>query len=218
MPAVRRATLIALLALTVAAPAAAFDRAITRQADLDGNGDRETVRVRAFRAPADTGDFDRTQVRVADDCPDGRIDLRIAPIHENLELMRIRRADTRRGNEVFLVLRDGARSVLGEARLVAWRRVRGQPCRRPRPVFVYDSDRHTATPPGGNGDIAAFFTSLRNVTNRFRGREVAIDERFVAEGDPPSFGSIKKVTYWRYARKRDRYVRYRTVTRRLAPG
>jgi hypothetical protein len=211
--------MILLLALAAAAPAAAFDRPITRQQDLDGNGDRETVRVRAFRAPDDTGDFDRTQVRVADDCPAGRIDLRIAPIHDTLELMRIRRADTRRGKEVFLVLRDGARSVLGEARLVAWRRERGQPCRRPRPVFLYDSDRHTATPPGGTGDIAAFFTSLRNVTNRFRGREVAIDERFLAEGDPPSFGSIKKVTYWRYARKRDRYVRYRTVVRRLSkPG
>jgi hypothetical protein len=216
---VRRVLSISLLALVVAAPAAAFDRAITRQKDLDGNGDRETIRVRAFRAPDDTGDFARTQVRVADDCPRGRIDRRIAPIHDDLELMRIRHADTRRGKEVFLVLRDGARSVLGEVRLVAWRRAQGQPCRHPRPVFVYDTGRHTATPPGGTGDIAAFFTSLRNITNRFRGREVAIDERFLAEGDPPSFGSIKKVTYWRYARKRDRYVRYSTMVRRLSnPG
>ena len=216
MPRVRRGVTIALLALAAAAPAAAFDRAITRHADLDGDGDRETVRVRAFRAPDDTGDFDRTQVRVADDCPAGRIDLRIAPIHDDLELMRIKPADTRRGKEVFLVLRDGARSTLGEARVVAWRRVPGQPCRRPRRVFLYDSDRHTATPPGGNGDIAAFFTSLRNVTNRFRGREVAIDERFLAEGDPPSFGSIKKVGYYRYSRKRDRYVRYRARIRMLS--
>ena len=210
----RRVVTTVLLALAVAAPAAAFDRAITRQADLDGNGDRETVRVRGFRAPDSQGDFQRTQVLVADDCPSGRVSMRIAPIHDNLERMRIRRADTRRGREIFLVLRDGARSVLGEVRLVAWRRTSGQPCRRPRALFRYDSDHHTRTPRGGTGDIASFTTSIRDITRAYAGLEIAIDERFQRPDDPPSFGTIKKVTYWRYSRGGDRYLRYRTVLRR----
>jgi hypothetical protein len=40
-------------------------------------------------------------------------------------------------------------------------------------------------------------------------------ERFQVDADPPTFGSLKKVTHWRYSRARDRHVRYRTVVRRL---
>jgi hypothetical protein len=141
------------------------------------------------------------------------VNLRIAPVHDDLQVLRLKRADRRNGSEVFLILRDGARSALGEARLVAWRPHGGQPCRRPKPLFAYNTDHHTRTPKGGNGDIAFFDASIRDVTKRFRGLEIAIDERFSRPGDPPNFGSIKKVTYWRYSPKRDRYLHYKTVLR-----
>jgi hypothetical protein len=210
---VRRLALIIALALLVAAPAAAFVENVTLRGDLDGDSDRETVRVRPYR-PADAQtDFQRTQVRISDTCPGGRIDRRVAPIHDNLEVIRLKRADLRVGSEVFMILRDGARGVLGEARLTAWRSARGEPCRQAKALFVYDSDRHTRTPAGSNGDIASFAASIRDITRRYAGLEIAIDERFMRASDPPNFGSIKKVTYWRLSPARDRYVHYRTVTR-----
>ena len=209
----RRSALLALLVLLLATPAAAFHRSITRHGDLDGDPDRETVRVRPVKPPDAQTDFRRTQVRVTDTCPAGTVDKRIAPIHDDLEVMRLKKADLRNGAEVFLILRDGARSALGEARLVAWRPEEGQPCGGPKALFRYDTDRHTRTPSGGNGDIAFFTASIRNISRDYAGLEIAIDERFNRPDDPPSFGSIKKVTYWRYSPARDRYVRYRTVLR-----
>jgi hypothetical protein len=212
---VRRPALTVVLVLAVAAPAAAFHRPITKHRDLDGDPGLETVRVRPVLPPDAQTDFRRTQVRIADSCPDGDVNVRIAPIHDDLELMRLKRADLRRGDEVFLILRDGARSVLGEARLVAWRATSGDPCRRPKPLFRYDSDRPTRTPPGGSGDIAFFTASIRNITSVYAGLEIAVDERFNRPSDPPFLGSLKKVTYWRYSPGRDRYVKYRTVLRDL---
>jgi hypothetical protein len=206
-----RLAAIPVLVLAAAAPAAAFVEQIERRGDLDGDAASETVRVRPFGPPSG---YQRTQVRVSDSCP-AAVDRRIAPIHDNLEKLRLRRADRRKGNEVFLVLRDGAKGALGEARLVAWRRQEGQPCRRPKALFVYDTDRHTRTPKGGNGDIAYFNANIRNISRRFKGPEIAIDERFVRPSDPPGAGSIKKITYWRYSAKRDRYLHFLTLVRRL---
>ena len=202
-----------MLLLAAAAPAAAFVKPLVRRANLDGDSARETIRVSNV---GPKGGFQRTQVRVTDSCPTA-VDRRIAPVHDNLQTLRFVHADRRKGNEIFLVFRDGARSALGEARLVAWRPHAGQQCRAPKALFDYDTDRHTKTPKGGNGDIAFFDASIRNITRRYRGPEIAIDERFTAPSDPPSFGSLKKVTRYRYSAKRDHYVRYQTVTRKIAP-
>jgi hypothetical protein len=210
---VRRLALTAVLVLAAAAPAAAFVKPLVKHANLDGDSIRETIRVSSV---GPKGGFQRTQVRVADSCPTA-VDRRIAPVHDNLQTLRFVHADRRKGNEIFLVFRDGARSALGEARLVAWRPHAGQQCRAPKALFDYDTDRHTKTPKGGNGDIAFFDASIRNITKRHRGPEIAIDERFTTASDPPSFGSLKKVTYWRYSAKRDKYVRYKTVNKRVAP-
>jgi hypothetical protein len=209
----RKLLALSVLVLAAAAPAAAFVEPVTRHGDLDGDPASETVRATAI-GPKDG--FQRTQVRIADSCP-AAVDRRIAPLHDDLQLLRLRRADRRKGSEVFLILRDGARSALGEARLVAWRPHSGQQCRAPKPLFVYDTDHHTRTPAGGNGDIAFFTARIRDVTKRYRGPEIAIDERFSRAGDPPNFGSIKKITYWRYSPTKDDYVHYKTVVRTIAP-
>ena len=215
----RRLAPIIPIALALAAPAAAFVEPITKRGDLDGDAQRETVRVLPHPPGGTQDDFRRTQVRIADSCPGGPIDRRIGTIHDNLEVLRLKRADLRGGSEVFSIMRDGARGGLGEARLTAWRSAAGEPCRQPKTLFLYDSDRHTRTPRGGTGDIAAFNASIREISSRFAGLEIAIDERFTRPTDPPFFGSLKKVTYWRFSPARDTYVRYRTVHRRLrVPG
>src|ERR687896_63712 len=197
----RRLALFVVLALVLAAPAYAFVAPITRDANLDADAGSERILV-------------RPQVRVRDTCPPGPIDRRIAPVHDNLERLRLRRIDRRPGAEIFLVLRDGARGVLGEARLVSWR-PNAAACRREKALFVYDSDRHTATPRGGTGDIAFFNARFSEREDRFPGPEIIVDERFLRRGDPPFFGSIRKLTFWRYHVARDRYVRYDAQVTRL---
>jgi hypothetical protein len=210
----RRLALSIALALALATPGYAFVEPITRDANLDGDPGSERILVRPHR-PADAQtDFRRTRVHVRDTCPAGPIDRRIAPIHDNLERLRLRRADRRPGAEIFLVLRDGARGVLGEARLVAWR-PDAAACRREKALFVYDSDRHTPTPRGGTGDIAFFNARMSQREDRFAGPEIIVDERFLRRGDPPFFGSIRKLTFWRYHVGRDRYVRYDAKVSRL---
>jgi hypothetical protein len=211
---VRKLLALPLLALAVAAPAGAFVKPVTKRANLDEDSFKETIRVRPI---GPEGGFQRTEVSIADSCP-AAVDRRVMPVHDNLELLRLWRVDRRKGYEVFVVMRDGARSALGEARLISWRPRAGQQCRAARTLFDYDTDRHTRTPAGGTGDIALFNARLRNVTSRYRGPEIVIDERFSAASDPPNFGSLKKVTYWRYSPKRDRFVHYRTLTRRLSPS
>ena len=105
------------------------------------------------------------------------------------------------------MLRDGARGVLGEARLVSWR-PNAAACRKEKALFVYDSDRHTATPRGGTGDISYFNARFTEREARLRGPEILVDERFLRPGDPPFAGSIRKLTFWRFDAGRDRYVRY----------
>jgi hypothetical protein len=100
---------------------------------------------------------------------------------------------------------------------VAWRPHAGQQSRAPKALFDYGTDRPTKTPKGGDGDIAFFDASIRDITKRYRGPEIAIDERFTKASDPPSFGSLKKVTRYRYSAKLDKYVRYKTVNKKVAP-
>ena len=202
-----------MLCLLAAAPAAAFLEPVTKRGNLDADSSRETVRARPYKPTKDPDDFERTQVTVTDTCDGEERTRRIVPVHDNLERLSLKSVDRRRGKEVFVVLRDGARGVLGEARLVAWRGC------RPRKLFRYDTDRPTRTPRGGTGDIESFAVRMRNASRRYRGLEIVVDERFVREGDPPTFGSIKKVSYYRFSARRGRYVRYASVVRRLrVPG
>lgn len=209
-----RLALCIALALALAVPASAFVQPVTKRGNLDGDPGTETVLVRPHNPTDAQDDFERTQVRVRDTCPAGPVDRRVMPVHDNLERLRLRRADRRPGAEVFAVMRDGARGVLGEARLIAWRPDPAA-CRREKALFVYDSDRHTPTPRGGTGDISFFNARMRELASRFAGPEIVVDERFLRRGDPPFAGSIKKLTYWRYHLLRDRYVRYASKVRRL---
>src|SRR5918999_5874398 len=105
----RRLALFVLPALVLAAPAYAFVAPITRDANLDRDRDSERILVRPHRPTDAQDDFERTQVRVRDSCPPIVIDRRIAPIHDNLERLRLRRGDRGAGGGRFLLLPDGAR-------------------------------------------------------------------------------------------------------------
>jgi hypothetical protein len=212
---VRKPALVFALAVTLCAPALAFQGPVTRQANLDADAAEETVRSVRVDIPGVADEFDRTEIRVSDTCGSTSVDRRIAGPQDNLAKLRLRRIDTRRGAEVFVDLRSGAAGRLGEARVVAWRARSGAVCRRPRNLFRYRADRPTRRPRGTTGDVSTFSVRVVERAARYRAREVVLSEFFLAESDPTCCGSVKKTTYWRYSRRRDRYVRYRTKLRRL---
>jgi hypothetical protein len=186
-----------------------------KSGDFDGDAGAETARAVRVDIPRVENAFDQTQIRVSDSCDGQALDSPVSGVQDNLALMRLKQADGRAGDEVFFDLRSGAAGRVGEARLVAWRSSAGFPCRVPRDLFLYETERPTRVPKGGNGDVASFLISIRERTKRYRGLEVALDERFLRPGDANCCGSIKKVTYWRYSRARDAYVRYASKLRRL---
>ena len=163
--------------------------------------------MRALRVKEDT------VLRVYDRCPGGReLSRRVAGPQRKLDQLRLRPADTHPGEELFAALHSGASLRRWEVDLVAWRKRSGFPCREPRRLFRWRSVHPTARPRGSDGTLSTFRIRLRDVTKRYRGLELTLDERFKRRGK--RHGSISKVTYWRYSRARDRYVRYRSLVRR----
>jgi hypothetical protein len=192
----------------LAAPAGAWLGTQRKSADLDGDGSAETVRsVRIHVSGVTDRRFDSTAVDIVDTCNGKTSAKRIAGPQDNLALMRLRDADGQQGREVFLDLRSGAAARLGEARVVAWRK--GSPCSTARDLFKYKSDRHTRTPRGGTGDIAAFNAGYRK-RGGSKALDVVLSESFQRRGEPSCCGSITKTTLWRYSASRDRYSVVRT--------
>jgi hypothetical protein len=209
----RRLALACSLGALLAAPALSYVGDESRSGDLDG--DRGKERVSTVRLPTGTPGFDRTGVRVSDRCPAGPVRVPIAGPQDDLARLRLLGSDTRRGKEVFAVLRSGAAGGLGEARVVAWRRSRDPLCRKPRQLFRYRTDRPTPAPSGTTGEVSFFNAVVSGLTRRFAGREVLLREQFLTSADPPCCGSVRKRSFYRYSARRDRYVRYKTT---IEPG
>jgi hypothetical protein len=211
---VRKLPLTAVLALVLCAPALGFTSPVTRKGNLDGDAAKETVYSARVDLPGVADEFDPAEVRVSDTCGSTPVDQRIAGPQDNLATLKLRRIDTRAGAEVFLDMRSGASARQGEARVVAWRKHSGAPCRKARNLFRYRSTKPTHRPSGTTGEVSSFEAKVAERARRYRGKEVVLSEVFLKAGEPLCCGSVKKVTYWRYSRGRDKYVRYRTKVKR----
>jgi hypothetical protein len=204
--------------LAFACPAAAWLGPEEKRGDLDGDGVPETVKALRVDLKGVADRFDQTKVVVEDTCHGALRQRRIAGPQDNLALLRLKQVDPLPGRQVFVDLRSGAKAVLGEARLVAWRRKGTDACGGPHSLFAYKTDHHTRTPRGGSGDIASFDVRLRELKRAYRGPEIKLEERFYRRGEPAvSPGSIRKLTYWRYSAHFDRYIKYFTRLQYLRP-
>ena len=207
----RLTALTVLFTALLCASAAAVFEAVTVRGDLDGDGDAETVST-----VDPDGRGERTQVNVSDECDaGGMVNRRIAGPQDSLAFLKLLRADRAPGREVFVDLRSGASGRVGEARLVAWRPLSETSCRVPRNLFRYDSDRPSRRPRGAS-EASSFGVVVRQLTRRYRGMEIVLDEFYVTRRVPagccPTF---RKRSLFRYSLGRDRYVRYRTSVLRL---
>jgi hypothetical protein len=214
----RRLSLTSLLALVLAAPAFGFSGTVTKDGNLDGDSNKESVYTAQVDLPGVADEFDPTTIHVADTCGDRTIDQRISGRQDGVVALKLRRIDTRRGAEVFFDMRSGASARQGESRVVAWRKHSGAICRKARSLFKYRSTHPTHPPRGTNGEVSSFDVKVRERARRFRGKEVVLSEVFTRDGDPLCCGTVRKLSYWRYSHARDKYVRYKTKVQRKRPA
>ena len=214
----RKLSLTALLAIGLAAPAFGFSGTVNKRGDLDGDSYRELVYTAQVDLPDVDTEFDPTVINVNDRCESGDfVDERISGRQDNVVTLKLRKIDTRKGREVFFDMRSGASARQGEARVVAWRKHSGATCRKARDLFKYRSTHPTHPPRGTNGEVSSFEVKVRERARRFRGKEVVLSEVFTRPGDPLCCGTVRKLSYWRYSRSRDKYLRYKTKIKRKRP-
>ena len=215
---VRFLSLLALAAIALTASAAfAIFKPKSVSGQLDSDPDVEQVKAVEIPSPLDPTDHDLSQVAVdvLDNCPSGQTDQRIAGPEEALVTLRLVNADTRPGKEAFVDLRSGASGRHGELRIVGLRPAPSGSavCAVPHNDFNYSSTRPTHHPRGANA-LTDFELSVKNLTRRFKGKELRLLEGWAKPTDALCCPSFEKTTLYRYDRKRDRYVRYASkVTR-----
>jgi hypothetical protein len=215
---VRRALVALVSFLVLAAPVtyAAFkNRSVS--GNLDSDPDAEQVKAVRVPDPVDPTDdtLAQTAVDVFDTCPGGQTDQRIAGPQEFLVTLRLVNADTRPGKEAFVDLRSGASGRQGELRLVALRRAPAGSavCEAVHDDFRYLSTRPTRHPRGAP-DLTDFELTIKNFSRRFKGMELRLLEGWAKPTDALCCPTFEKRSFYRYDRKKDRYVRYASkVTR-----
>jgi len=204
----RRVATAVLTLLLFAVPAEAVFERHSRTGNLDGDPVRETART----VKVTQRGFDRTAVSIHDPCPSGRpYSRRVTGVEDSLARLKLKRADTRAGREVFVELRSGAAGRSGEARVVAWRHPEGETCGVPRRLFKFESE-HAGPEPVPGSYLANFGTRVRNASERYAGREVVLDQFWARPGEGACCPTIHRRIWHRYSRSRDRYVVYRFRT------
>jgi hypothetical protein len=202
----RLAALAGVLALTLAIPAAAAGPGSTK-ADLDGDFVDETINV------VDT--VDGMTVRVADSCPSGKsVDIKIAGPKAKFGGIDFVDGDRDGGDDVLLDLYSGSRASGDEdLRLVAWRPRSGDPCAEPVNLFRWTGPKER--PPYRGARYAGFGAGVEQVSAKFPGWEVVLNELFATKGQPRTKPNVIRQTLYRYVASKQRYVRYLRRVRHL---
>ena len=215
----RKLFLIVLALLLLPASAVAFRGVSDRHGDLDGDSANETVYTERVDLPGVDDEFDPGVIRIRDRCGAEVVDRRISTSHDGVAALRLRRVDTRRGAEVYL------RHALGRLRPPG--RVQGR--------GLAQALRHAVPPPPRAVQVPVHQAHPRAQRHHRRDLDLRGQARracppvprqgsdpletFLRRGEPECCGSVRKITYWRYSRARDKYLRYRTVVkRRMSSG
>jgi hypothetical protein len=214
----RRPAILAalILALVLAAPASGLFTDKSVSGNLDSDSNIEKVVAERVPDPADPNDdtLAQTAVDVVDQCGSTEIRVRIAGPQEALAELKLVDADTYPGKDVLADLRSGASGRVGEVRLVSWRPSSGTPvCAAAHDLFKYRSSHPTHRPPHAVA-MSDFVVSVKNFTRRFRGNELRLSEGWATSADPLCCPTYEKLSFYRYVKARDRFVRYHTELKR----
>jgi hypothetical protein len=217
---VRAALAATLLAALLAAPAYAIFKEKSVSGNLDSDAGTEQVKAVRIPSPMDPNDDDLAQVAVDvfDNCPGGQTDQRIAGPEEALVALRLVDADTRPGKEALIDMRAGASGRHGLLRLVSLRQgAAGAACQVPHNDFSYLSTRPTRHPRGA-GALTDFEIAVKDFSRRYKGKEVRLQEGWAKPTDALCCPSFEKTSFYRYDRRKDRYLRYAAKVTRNRPA
>jgi hypothetical protein len=214
------AIVLTVFGVLLAAPAYAIFKPKTVSGNMDSDPDAEQVKAVRIPSSVDPNDDDLAQVAVdvSDNCASGPTDQRIAGPEEALVTLRLLDADTRPGKEALIDMRAGASGRHGQLRLVSLRPgAAGAACEVPHNDFSYLSTRPTRHPRGANA-LTDFEISVKDFNRHFKGKEVRLLEGWAKPTDALCCPSFDKTSFYRYDRKKDRYVRYAAKVKRNRPG
>ena len=215
----RRPAIIAAVALALAlaaAPASGLFRSKTVSGNLDSDANIEKVVAEKVPDPSDPNDdtLAQTAVDVIDQCGGTEFHVRIAGPQEALVELKLVDADTHAGKDILSDLRSGASGRLGEVSLVSWRPVAGgTPCEQPHDLFKYNA-AHPTHPPPHTVAMADFVVAVKDFTRRFRGNELRLSEGWATRTDALCCPTYEKLSFYRYVKSRERFVRYHTELKR----
>ena len=218
VPLSSRRVLLPLLPLAVLAAVPLAHGQVTKpvEADLDSDPAPEHLVV----TDVTTDQFTQHNVQLQDTCAGAPVsyDLLRQP-QDIIDRLRVVRAVGGDRPDILVVAVSGASGRAGVAELERYDDA--QPgsgeggCTQPKVLFSYDSTNPRPRPPR-HFAVAGFRISVRNLTRRFRGREIRLVEGLAGPHDALCCPSRLRVSRLRYDRARDRYVRYAVVTRRAA--
>ena len=215
-------------AVAVAAPRTPgpLDRPLV--ADLDGDGTKETVRLRetaCFSSGGETAPpcpnrddvFRGIVVEVVDSCTAGggeRV-LTLSRAMEGVAFARLLDADRDgKARELAFELRAGASGRGVQSKIVSFRAGAGGCVAVRRTLFSYPRPQTIGKRPRGTSFSTGGLV-IKNFTSRFAGPELRTRESYARGNDPGCCPSYERTTYWRFEPKSGSYKPYHTRLRRL---
>jgi hypothetical protein len=158
--------------------------------------------------------FPRRRIEIEDTCGGKSYRRPISSVQDFVDVLRLVNAvGSAARQEVFFDLRSGATGRGGDIRLVRYGG--GGSCPTPHSIFHYPTSKTIGPVPRGASGHDSFSVSLGNYSDRYRGREIRVVETYIDRDDAYCCPTFKRTTHFRFAGKRDTYVRYRTQVKRL---
>jgi hypothetical protein len=198
-----------------------------RSANLDSDPALERVVPRSLCEAADgtltppqprcaDDQFKRRRIEIEDSCAGAVHAIPISSVQDFVYRLRVVEADGATSRpEVFFDIRSGATGRGGEARVVRLDDAAPGACPKALTLFRYPSRATLGPVPRGASGHDDWSPSLGNYSRRYRGREIRLTETYVDRNDAFCCPSFKRVSYFRYNRARERYVRYLTRVSRI---
>lgn len=190
-------------------------------ADLDDDGDRETVSAHEVTCftddgpkppPCDQGALRSIYVEVTDTC--GR-SLKLSREMDFAGLAEIVDADhDGQRHELAFELRAGATARGVQAKIVRFRSDSDDCIAVQKTLFSYPQPETIGRRPKGTA-FRTGFIALRNFDKTRKGLELRTDETYSRPMDPGCCPSFRRVTTWAYASGRGTYRAYRTRLLRI---
>lgn len=217
-----------LVVLFIAASAAfAVNPNRTRTVNLDSDPEPERIVPRPLCEASDgtvslpapicgEDQLARRRIEVEDTCNGAPYTRVISSVQDDVYRLGVTEADgSSERPEIFFDLRSGATGRGGDVRVVRYGKAGDQGCPEPRVLFRFPSKRTLGRIPRGAAGRVGFGVTLHDYTRRYRGKELRVTETYVDRDDPFCCPTFKRVTRFRFDRRRDLYVRYRTKVSKI---